>query len=69
MKKEPEFTADQIKDLVALKKNLAASAELKNLRKKFDWLKDYRTTLTGDGIELEGVGNLSYRESLTLMVQ
>jgi hypothetical protein len=69
MKKEPEFTADQIKDLIALKKNIAASAELKNLRKKFDWLKDYRSALTGDGIEVDGVGKIAYKESLTLMVQ
>lgn len=68
MKKIPEFTADQIKDLAALKKNIAASAELKNLRKKFDWLKDYRSVLVGDGIEVEGVGRISYKETLSLMV-
>ena len=69
MKKEPEFTADQIKDLVALKKNIAASAALRDLRKKFDWLKDYRTALAGEGIEVDGVGRIAYKESLTLMVQ
>lgn len=68
MKKEPEFTADQIKDLVALKKNIAASAALKTLRKKFDWLRDYKSALVGEGIEVEGVGRISFKETLSLMV-
>ena len=68
MAKLPTFTADQIRDLVALRKNIAASNELKQLRKKFDWLKDYRSALVGEGIEVEGVGNVSFKESLSLVV-
>ena len=66
-KKIPEFTQDQIKDLVALKKTIEASSKMKALRKKFDWLKDYQSALL-EGIEVEGVGKVSYKPSYSLMV-
>ena len=67
MKKIPEFTADQIRDLAALKKNIEASQNMKALRKKFDWLKDYRSALI-DGIDVEGIGHIFFKPSYTLMV-
>lgn len=68
-KKVPEFTDEQMKNLVALKKNLIASAELKALRKKLDWLKDYRSALLGEGIEIDGVGRVFYKPSYSLFVE
>ena len=67
-KKLPEFTDEQIKTLVALKRNIAASAEMKALRKKCDWLKDYTPALL-EGVDVDGVGRIFYKPTYTLYVE